>query len=142
MTHAQHIHEILINRDVDAFLDADWEQARADFDADAFVGYSGATGTLELTYPTLTVYGEDWLAQAARFRGCERAELAEQLHAAQRIDSLEIKEDRALATKIFDGTVMGERLSWTTYYFLRFEPSTARWLITGFVGYLPKGLRA
>lgn len=142
MTATAAIHEILIERDIAAFVAGDWDAVQQDFDADAFTGYSGASGFMRLEFPSLDGYRSSWLEQAAQFRGLDPARLAEQLHAAQRLDRIEISGDRALATKLFDGVVEGpsgaQRLAWTTYYFLRRSPHDDRWLITGFAGYLPE----
>lgn len=141
------LHDILIHRDVDAFVAGDWDSTAADFDAEAFTGYSGGDGTLRLTYPTLAAYRDSWLEQATEFAGSPPEHLRSQLLSAQRISRIEITDDKALCMKVFDGTVAGpdlqpHHLTWTTYYFLRHDASTQRWLITGFVGYLPhqKGL--
>lgn len=146
MTAAASIRHILIERDISAFVAADWEAVRPDFDADAFTGYGGSSGVMRLEYPTLESYRVSWLQQAEQFRGLDAARLTDQLHAAQRIDRVDVSGDRALATKLFDGTVeepTGElRLAWTTYYFLRLDPREQRWLITGFAGYLPEGWNA
>lgn len=143
MSDEQVIHEILIDRDIAAFAAGDWESASEDFDRDAFIGYSGEGGTARVRFPSLDSYGESWLAQAAAFRGVDAGALVRQLHAVQRLESIDVAEGRALATKVFagsidlpDGTV--SHLDWTTYYFLRFHHVEERWLITGFLGYLPR----
>lgn len=142
MTTAGSIHQILIERDISAFVAADWETVRPDFDADAFTGYSGSSGVVRLEYASLDSYRASWLKQAEEFRGLDSALLADQLHAAQRLHRVDVSGDRALATKLFDGTVDGPtgrlRLAWTTYYFLRLHAREQRWLITGFTGYLPE----
>lgn len=142
MTASSAIHEILIERDIAAFVAGDWDAVRPDFDADAFTGYSGASGVMRLEFPSLDDYRSSWLGQAVPFRGLDPTRLAAQLHAAQRLDRIEVSGDRALATKLFDGVVDGpsgaQRLAWTTYYFLRRRPHDDRWLITGFAGYLPE----
>lgn len=133
------IHSILIDRDIAAFVSADWDSAATDFDGDSFVGCSGESGTVRLAFPTLDAYRDSWLAQARDMRDVDR--LDEQLHAAQRLDLIDVSGDRAVATKIFDGVIAGPGgevpLAWTTYYFLRRDAGLARWLITGFLGYLP-----
>lgn len=143
MSDERQIHEILIDRDIEAFVAGDWSATAADFDEAAFVGYSGADGTVRLQFPTLDSYRESWLSQAAELAaGPGREALAAQLGAAQRISRIEIAGNRALAVKIFDGTIDvagGEwrTLQWSTYYFLRLDSAPRRWLITGFMGYLP-----
>lgn len=146
MTAGSAIHEILIERDIAAFVAGDWDAVQPDFVADAFTGYSGASGAMRLQFPSLDSYRSSWLEQAAQFRGLNPTRLAEQLHAAQRLDHIEISGDRALATKLFDGVVESpsgaQRLAWTTYYFLCRDSGEGRWLITGFAGYLPESWNA
>ena len=141
MNHATLIHEALILRDIEAFVAADWAVVEPDFDSVAFAGYSAESGTLRLQYASLERYRDSWLDQAAAFQGSDPARLSEQLHAAQRLAHVDVTEDRALATKVFDGVVDApsgpSRLAWTTYYFLAFDATLQRWRITGFVGYLP-----
>lgn len=137
------ISELLIDRDVAAFVAADWDTASRDFDPAAFTGYSGEGGTARVTFPSLDSYGRSWVSQAAAFDGVPAEALARQLHAVQHLESIDVAEGRALATKVFAGWVDlpgGERtrLDWTTYYFLRFDEPEGRWLITGFLGYLPR----
>ncbi|WP_127473938.1 hypothetical protein [Microbacterium sulfonylureivorans] len=141
MTVDDQIRDVLITRDIDGFVAGDFELVRSDFDESQFTAYSGADGSMRLTYPDLEGYRADWLAQAETFRDVDPAVLTAQLHAVQRIARLEVSGTQALATKIFDGEVdtpVGPTiLAWTTYYFLRAHESEHRWLITGFVGYLP-----
>ena len=136
------ISKIVITRDTEAFVRSDWELVADDFDQDVFVGYRGGTQSLSywtLDFPTLDSYRALWLSESARLlRFIGRERLEDQLTASSRIASVEIKADRALVRKEFDGFVGSgtdaERLLWRTYYFLHRAP---RWRITGFVGYLP-----
>lgn len=141
MTVEEQIAEILITRDIDAFVAGDFDRVRDDFDERLFTAYSGAGGIVTLAYPDLDSYRTEWLAQARAFRDVDPAVLAEELRAAQRITRLQVRGGRALATKVFDGEVLASEgrtaLHWTTYYFLRADDREDRWLITGFVGYLP-----
>jgi hypothetical protein len=146
MSDAAEIRSILLDRDIAAFVARSWESVRADFDAHAFVGYSGEHGGLQAQFPSLESYRDAWLAQACEWNRADPRELAEQLHAVQRIVRLEISKGRAIATKVFDGELRltghdSQRLEWTTYYFLRHDDQACRWLITGFVGYLPPDWR-
>lgn len=144
MSHPDAIREILIDRDIAAFVARDWEQTRIDFDERGFTGLSGEGGTVSITFPSLDDYRDSWLTQAAEFADADPAAVAEQLHDVQRIDELHIAGSRAVARKVFDGSIELDgrdprRLEWTTYYFLRLDRSSSRWLITGFLGYLPRG---
>lgn len=142
MSDERQITEILIDRDIRAFTASDWDAVADDFDADRFTGYSGADGTVRLAFATLDAYRRSWLAQAAELTASgDVGRLAAQLGAAQRIERIEVSGRQALAVKVFDGAVdmPGEprTLRWTTYYFLRFDADRQRWLVTGFLGYLP-----
>lgn len=133
------IFEMLILRDVEAFVRGDWEAVSSDFDQDHFVGFDGADpGGWRLAFPTLSDYRRSWLEQARSFAGIgEDAE--RQLLAAQHLAELQIDGSQALARKVFDGsieTATGDQaLSWETYYFL--HQIAGVWKIRGFVGYLP-----
>jgi len=148
MSDEQEILGILIDRDIRAFVAGDWALTAADFDEAGFTGYSGAEGSVRLEYATLEAYRDSWLAQSvALAAGRDAARVTAQLHAVQRIDRIEIDGARALAVKVFDGELEGpdgrpQVLSWTTYYFLRFDHEKQRWLITGFLGYLPSEWKA
>lgn len=137
----QLISEMLYERDIAAFVAADWSLVEADFDSEAFVGYrlDPASGQWRIAYADLTAYRDEWLRQAADLAGNDHARASEQLATLCRIADVSIEGTRALARKEFDGTTEGPEgpvlLCWTTYYFLRRREES--WRITGFVGYLP-----
>jgi hypothetical protein len=140
MSEEEEIRTILVDRDVRAFVDRDWSITAPDF-APEIVAYSGASGELRLAYPSLEAYRDDWLRQAGEFVGMDAQVFGDQLRNAQQLTRIEIADGRALATKVFDGSIDGPvgpvRLEWTSHYFLRRD--AGRWVITGFVGYLPTG---
>jgi hypothetical protein len=142
-TDDEQIRTALYDRDIEAFLDRDWSRVRDDFDAAAFIGYrrDPATGQWVIEYPTLDAYRDDWLRQAESVAGADRAHLSGQLYGLSSIAEIQIDDGRALVRKEFDGAVDGPGgtvdLAWTTYYFLRRSPA-GRWLVTGFVGHLPR----
>lgn len=147
MTAQDDIREILIERDIMTFVRADWDAASRDFDAEQFSGLSAESGQLQLRYPTLETYRESWLAQAAEFSGPDRGLLEDQLRSVQSIERIDVSQGRALAVKVFagelrDATGAPRRLDWTTFYSLRFDDARQRWLITGFVGYIPRDWNA
>mgnify|MGYP003383196618 CR=1 FL=1 len=137
------IADMLLWRDVAAFVQGDWDAVAADFDAEAFVGYAGRdAGDLpwELKYPSLEDYRDDWLKQSRVMReGCF-PDLERQLLEVQRLASIEVRGEHALVHKVFDGALSGAGesriLSWHTYYFLRRGAGSDSWRITGFAGYL------
>lgn len=63
------IWEMLMSRDFDAFLAADWSMVAGDFDIEAFFGLHahGAPNpdAWRLDFPTLGAYRDEWLRQAA-----------------------------------------------------------------------------
>jgi hypothetical protein len=141
------IHEILIERDITTFIRADWEAAAQDFDAEQFSGLSAESGRLQLRYPTLESYRDSWLSQAVELSGPDRGVSERQLRSIQRIERIEVSGERALAVKVFAGELRAasggvRRLDWTTFYSLRHDDAAQRWLITGFVGYIPEGWSA
>ena len=140
------IWEILMRRDFEAFLAADWSLAAGDFLEEEFFGLDGDKVSnpdhWRLRVPDLASYREDWLAQAAEFAATELKGWAKLDFFFQSVvlREIEITGSRAVAHKKFDGAVesiAGEpvRILWQTLYFLK--KRDGRWRITGFVGYLP-----
>lgn len=138
------IWQMLVERDIRAFLCGDWALVEGDFAADQFVGYSGPANPdhWRVTFPTLASYRDEWLLQAAKFRDVTLPSIGMEdfLHQTTVLRDIEIVQDQAMAHKKFDGraiTSNGEPLilSWQTLYWLR--RFVSGWKITGFLGYLP-----
>jgi len=138
------IWEMLVERDIAAFLAADWSMVEPDFAAEQFAGYAGPSNPdhWRIDYPTLASYRDEWLRQAAAFQGIQlRATTpGEFLHRTTVLRDIEIKGDLAMVHKKFEGsatTVGGESLTlnWQSIYWLR--RFSSGWKITGFLGYLP-----
>ena len=139
------IWEMLVARDIEAFLACDWSMVEPDFAADRFLGIDGkASGNPDdwrVSFPTLYAYRDSWIAGARNFapraiKGTAR----EGIFAATRLEEIEISGDRALAHKKFDGKVAMadgsfDILNWQSVYTL--SRLTAGWKLTGFIGYLP-----
>lgn len=139
------IWEMLVTRDIAAFLAADWGMVADDFFADGFFGIDGC-GTdnpdhWRLAFPSLEAYRDEWLSQARSF---QTQEFAEDPRAAifntTVLRDIEIEGDRALARKKFDGGINradGGRdvMNWQTLYYCRLH--SGRWKLSGFCGYLP-----
>ena len=143
------IWQMLVQRDIAAFLGADWSMVAGDFDADQFVGYSGSSNPdhWRITYPTLDSYRDEWLRQAADFQkiSLRSTSVSEFLHQTTVLRDIEIANDHAMVHKKFDGhalTTSGEpiALNWQTIYWLR--RYAAGWKITGFLGFLPNPMPA
>ncbi len=137
--------EMLVERDIKAFVRQDWSMVRQDFIEEGFVGIDGRhlgnPDSWRLSFPTLDSYKQLWLEQAADFAktewGCD-PEIA--LYEATTLRDIEIMENTALLHKKFDGQLVkksGEvvRLNWQTLYTCRKVANS--WKIAGFTGYLP-----
>ncbi len=144
------IWEMLVARDIDAFLAADWAPVAGDFVAANFTGLDArflpSPDDWRLSFPTLDAYRDEWLRQAREARSRARPVLyAEDARAAifraTRLEEIEIEGDTAaLARKRFDGGIKRadggfDRMNWQTLYICRLDGG--RWKIAGFVGYLP-----
>ena len=140
----EQIWEMLVRRDIEAFVSQDWSLVADDFDEVRFLGIHAHNDRdpdkWDAGFPTLASYRDEWLRQAAESAAVEYAEsLAEGIFRATDLSVIDITGDVAVARKKFDGTIARkdgsvDRLNWQTLYFCRREG--ARWKITGFVGYM------
>lgn len=138
------IWDMLMPRDFEAFANQDWSMVAADFDEDRFLGihahHSANQDDWNAAFPTLGVYRDEWLRQAAESAAVDYAEpLVEALLRAVTLDRIDINGTAAVAHKKFDGTIRRadggvDRLNWQTLYFCRHGGD--RWRICGFVGYM------
>lgn len=143
------IWEMLVRRDIDAFISADWSMVAGDFISANFTGISGHFQPdpqgFTLAFPTLSAYRAEWLRQATEFAiqraaGAFAGDPRDGIFAATRLEEIEIDGDAALVRKKFDGRLAKadgshDRMNWQTLYVCRRE--AGRWKIAGFVGYLP-----
>ncbi len=143
------IWEMLVERDIAAFVAADWSLVEGDFAAEQFAGYSGSSNPdhWRIAYPTLESYRDEWLKQAAEFQKISLRSIgvSDFLRQTTVLRDVEIADDHAMVHKKFDGraaTVSGEPivLNWQTIYWLR--RFAAGWKITGFLGFLPNPMPA
>lgn len=136
---------MLVERDIAAFVAADWSQVDGDFIREGFLGIngkkSGNPDDWRISFPTLEAYRDDWIRQA---QGSQKLDYAEDLlagiHRATSLTEIEINGDIAIAHKKFDGEIAladggKDVLNWQTLYFLR--KVDGAWKLTGFAGYLP-----
>ena len=140
----EQIWEMLVRRDIDAFVSQDWSLVADDFDEVRFLGIHAHNDrdpdNWDAGFPTLASYRDEWLRQAAESAAVEYAEsLADGIFRATNLSVIDITGDVALARKKFGGTIARkdgtiDRLNWQTLYFCRRDG--ARWKITGFVGYM------
>lgn len=138
------IWEMLVPRDIAAFVSADWAMVAGDFIESGFTGLHAHKSSdpvdWTLAFPTLATYRDEWLRQAAASKATDYAEdLEAGIHRATRLDEIEITGDAALARKRFSGEIRladgtADRLNWQTLYICRRE--AGRWKIAGFVGYM------
>jgi len=142
------IWDMLVLRDINAFVAADWSLVAGDFDEEAFFGVDGSKepnpDDWTLGFPDLRTYRTEWLRQAQEFANTKFAEDARAaIFEATRLTQIEIKGGRAIAHKKFDGVIKKadgseDRLLWQTLYFCVLK--AGRWQISGFAGYLPNPL--
>lgn len=137
--------EMLVRRDIEAFLSVDWAATAGDFHAPGFFGLSGMKSAnpdeWRMAFPRLEDYRDRWLSQADLSARTPYDEpRREALYRATSLVDIEISGERAVAHKKFDGTIRKmdgtvDVLSWQTLYLCARMDGT--WKITGFVGYLP-----
>jgi hypothetical protein len=139
------IWEMLVPRDIDAFLCADWSMVEDDFVEEGFIGVDGkrevSPDKWRLAFPTLSAYRDEWMRQAKDFATQSFAEdTRTAIFTTTTLEDIEIEGDMALVRKKFDGSLTkadGSRdlMQWQTLYYCRRHQG--RWKICGFTGYLP-----
>ena len=136
------IWDILVGRDIDAFLACDWDMTAVDFIAQGFYGIDGNKVTNPdqwvLTFPDLDTYKVEWLQQAHDTKQVTDPDrIRHDLFAASRLKKIDIKGDTAVAHKEIKGAVTNrdgskDILDWQTLYVLRKVDGT--WKVASFVG--------
>lgn len=139
------IWEMLVTRDIDAYLAADWSMVADDFIEEGFLGVSGNKDAnpdrWTLAFPTLTAYRDEWLRQARE--GLDTA-YGEDPRAAifrtTQLEDIDIVGETALVRKKFNGGIRKadgsfDAMNWQTLYYCR--RLHGHWKIAGFTGYLP-----
>lgn len=139
------IWDMLVARDIKAFVDADWSIVADDFVEEGFFGIDAAKSSAQddwrLKYPSLEQYRDEWLSQAKETQTlADPEEALKGIHAATRLADIDVSGDVAVAHKKFDGHVVLrdgsiDRLNWQTLYNCR--RVDGRWKIASFVGYMP-----
>ena len=137
--------EMLVERDITAFLQCDWDLVAEDFIEEGFMGIDGRyrsnPDSWNISFPTLSDYKNNWLTQAGDFAETEwESDAGQDLYKATNLRDIEIAGDCALLHKKFDGELVKKngdtvRLNWQTLY--RCRKINGRWKIAGFTGYLP-----
>jgi len=139
------IWEMLVKRDIEAFIKNDWEEVAGDFIEEGFMGIDARSSdnpdSWKVAFPDLKSYQQFWLDQAASFKGTDWEEdPQEKLYEATTMRDIDILGDHALVHKKFDGAIRKkdgrtELLTWQTLY--RCRKVNGQWKITGFTGFLP-----
>ncbi|MDR6432132.1 hypothetical protein [Brucella pseudogrignonensis] len=140
----EQIWDMLVRRDIEAFVTQNWSLVADDFDEARFLGIhahgEANPDKWDAAFPTLASYRDEWLRQASASAATDYAEsLTDGVHRATRLNVIDINGDVAVARKKFDGTIAKadgtqDILNWQTLYFCRRDGD--RWRITGFVGYM------
>jgi hypothetical protein len=138
------IWEMLVIRDIAAYVGQNWAMVAGDFIEEGFTGIHAHKSTnpddWTLAFPTLSAYRDEWLRQAAESAATRFAEpLGDGIQRATRLEQIEINGQSAIAHKKFDGRIAladgtFDVLNWQTLYFCRMHGG--RWKISGFVGYM------
>ncbi len=135
--------EMLIYRDINAFIAANWDHVKNDFIAAEFqaihANFSFDPSQWDLAFPHLESYRDEWLKQAAEAEKCHYLKsLDESLFKLSYLDKIDINGNRASVRKCFNGiieTTLGQQiLKWQTIYLCK---KLDKWKISGFIGYLP-----
>ena len=139
---------MLVERDIEAFLAADWSRVEGDFLSEGFLGIdagkSADPDSWVIGFPTLGAYRDEWLRQAAATAAVADAEdVRNAIYRATTLSQIDIAGEVAVAHKKFDGSIRrsdgtADVLHWQTLYFCRRVGTV--WKLTGFVGYMPFAL--
>ncbi len=137
--------EMLVSRDIRAFVTRDWAMIEDDFVAEGFIGIDAGKQSdvdqWKLKYPNLESYKSEWLAQAEEFAQIHLLEDGEEaLHRVTVLQNIEIQSDFALLHKKLFGSIEKKdggnvKTEWQTLY--RCKKADGIWKIIGFTGYIP-----
>ena len=141
----RYLWDMLVTRDIKAFVSQDWDMVKNDFVSEGFMGIDAGkqhdVDKWELKYPNLEAYKKEWLSQAKDFSEMELIDDKEDaFHRITELRDIEIREDVALLHKKFSGPFNikdGAEIptDWRTLYRCRKVDGT--WKIIGFTGYMP-----
>ncbi len=140
-----HIWEMLVARDIKAFVNADWDMVAQDFVEEGFMGIDGGRqpnpDAWSINFPDLSSYRNEWLRQARSFQKIQWDEDIESaFFRVTTLRDIDIQGDAALVHKKFFGALNradGSQvpMEWQTLY--RCRRVDGSWKIAGFTGYLP-----
>ncbi len=139
------IWEMLVQRDIKAYIAQDWDMVAGDFIEENFMGIdSGRQANPDawtMGFPDLETYKTEWLRQAKQTAATAWGEDLEQaFFRITHLRDIEISGNSALVHKKFIGSIAkanGELVptDWQTLY--RCRKIDGSWKIAGFVGYMP-----
>jgi len=139
------IWDMLVARDIEAFVQQDWSMVANDFIEATFMGLdargSDNPDSWQLTYPTLSSYRDSWLAGASKDAHIHQPDkLRQAVYNNTILRDIDVQGDRAVAHKKFDGILVDDNgkttvMQWQTLY--QCQKVDGQWKISGFVGYLP-----
>lgn len=139
------IWEMLVKRDIEAFLENDWEKVAGDFVEEGFTGidarFSSNPDSWKLVFPDLKSYKQFWLEQSTFFAETDWEDDPKiKQNEATTLRDIDISGDSALVHKKFDGSIRKKNgdtdvLNWQTLY--RCRKINGQWKIAGFTGFLP-----
>jgi enamine deaminase RidA (YjgF/YER057c/UK114 family) len=139
------IWEMLVERDINAFVAADWSVVENDFLPDGFIAidaaHTSSVGAWGPKFDSLDAYKTEWISQARDAKKTlDQSSVTSSIFALTKLTEITINGDFAVARKCFDGSVKDNQgveipHHWQTLYFCR-KPKDS-WKISGFLGYLP-----
>jgi len=139
------IWDMLVERDLRAFANADWAMVENDFVVEGFFGIDAQRKNnpddWRINFPSLEEYRNEWLRQAHDFKNTAwKTDPVGGLMALTTLHDIEIKGTHGLVHKKFDGLMVHtsgqeDHLKWQTLYQVR--KVSGSWKISGFIGYLP-----
>lgn len=144
-TDRHEIWNMLVDRDIRAFLQADWSVVASDFAEEGFIGIDagrlGNPDAWKLGFPSLDAYRDEWLRQAEAFKTFRWGEDIEAaMFRVTVLRDIEIRDNTAVAHKKFFGRIQKadgsyQPMNWQTLYYCR--KMNGGWKISGFTGYMP-----
>jgi hypothetical protein len=137
--------DMLVERDIEAFVAGDWSMVEDDFLAESFTAIDAQRNpnpdNWGLSFVSLNDYRDSWLKDSQEMRAKVNLDnLRKGIIEATNMDDIEVQGDSALLHKKFQGQVVTDDgevmpMQWQTLYQCR--RVNGQWKIAGFVGYLP-----
>ncbi len=136
--------DMLVARDIEAFVEGGWPRIAEDFIPETFIGIDGNgspdRAEWDLRYSTVASYRQRWEASSRELlANAEQQALRAALYEASTLRRIDVNGDAAVVHKELKGALptrgKATIIDWTTLYFCR--RAEGRWRIQGFLGYLP-----